>query len=329
MLHAVLLISAVLLASCRLPAVTGWGAEGHTATAFLAQSLFTPAANSLALKLLPAERGQIAPIASWADEVRERGHSPYYPWSARLHYVDTPDWLCHYSALRDCVKDECVEGAIRNYTARLLDGALSTEQRQEALEFAVHFVGDAHQPLHAGFVSDAGGNDIKVSFEGGRTSDLHAAWDTALIQRRVQLAHAGNYTAWMVDLQRAMDTTYKENATQWTACPAVRLAHLRTLPRSISAAAAAFEPCSAVWVEESAAACCSTVYLDDDGGKMSTGRTYSLTATYFERNIDLLERRLIQAAVRMAFVVNTVAAALAGESGAAAQRTSLRGGGNV
>ncbi|MGD0580060.1 MAG: S1/P1 nuclease, partial [Bryobacteraceae bacterium] len=55
------------------------------------------------------------------------------------------------------------------------------EKRDEALRFLVHFIGDMHQPLHAGERHDKGGNDVHVTFE-GHPLNLHAAWDGKLLE---------------------------------------------------------------------------------------------------------------------------------------------------
>jgi hypothetical protein len=43
-------------------------------------------------------------------------------------------------------------------------------------------VGDLHQPLHAGYADDRGGNDFEVTFN-GQQMNLHAFWDSALIRQ--------------------------------------------------------------------------------------------------------------------------------------------------
>ena len=58
----------------------------------------------------------------------------------------------------------------------LRDRQAPRPDRIEALKFLVHFVGDVHQPLHAGYGVDRGGNDIKVWFYGDNTN-LHSLWD--------------------------------------------------------------------------------------------------------------------------------------------------------
>eukprot|EP00124_Ichthyophonus_hoferi_P003559 Ihof_evm4s314 gene=Ihof_evmTU4s314 len=54
----------------------------------------------------------------------------------------------------------------------------------ELLTFIVHYVGDMHQPLHEGRAKDLGGNRIRVHFEGRRT-ELHAIWDSLIIEKRI------------------------------------------------------------------------------------------------------------------------------------------------
>ena len=45
-------------------------------------------------------------------------------------------------------------------------------KRAMALYFLAHFIGDTHQPLHAGYAACRGGNDIEVTFFGKKTN-LH------------------------------------------------------------------------------------------------------------------------------------------------------------
>ena len=71
--------------------------------------------------------------------------------------------------------------AVAFYTDVLLDRDASTEARSTALKFLVHFVGDLHQPLHAGRGCDRGGNLIQVDWFGQLVS-LHSVWDEKLVE---------------------------------------------------------------------------------------------------------------------------------------------------
>jgi hypothetical protein len=61
-----------------------------------------------------------------------------------------------------------------------------------ALAFLVHFVGDLHQPMHAGDHADLGGNRVAANYGiiGGRTN-LHSIWDGWLAERAVTTPPAG------------------------------------------------------------------------------------------------------------------------------------------
>ena len=117
-----------------------------------AQQLLTPAARAEVDRLLALEPGAtLASISTWADETRS-------PGTASWHYVNFPrDAGCAYEAPRDCPGDACVVGAIARQEAVLTSTAADAE-KLVALKYLVHFVGDVHQPLHAGYADDKGGN---------------------------------------------------------------------------------------------------------------------------------------------------------------------------
>ncbi len=56
---------------------------------------------------------------------------------------------------------------------------LSKEKKIMYLKLLIHFVGDAHQPMHAARPEDRGGNDIKLYWFNNPTN-LHRIWDEQL-----------------------------------------------------------------------------------------------------------------------------------------------------
>ena len=66
-----------------------------------------------------------------------------------------------------------------------------------ALAFLVHFVGDLHQPMHAGDHDDLGGNKVPANYGliGGRTN-LHSIWDGWLAERAISTPPAGPRRCW-------------------------------------------------------------------------------------------------------------------------------------
>lgn len=146
----------------------GWGPDGHSLTAAIAQTILTTDSLNFVRNHLPwYASGNMSMLASWPDYIIYPDTNPVdylnWQWSKELHYVDTKDWSCIYDREQDCdwnSGQRCVDGSIQNYTARLADTQQDDVQRQEALKFLIHFIGDAHQPLHAGFQGDRGGNSI-------------------------------------------------------------------------------------------------------------------------------------------------------------------------
>ncbi|GLT69513.1 hypothetical protein SLA2020_416590 [Shorea laevis] len=177
-------IVAVVSLMLLFPAINAWGIDGHYIVCKIGQSRLNKAAADIVEKLLPkSAENELGSVCSWADGIKFR-----YPWSRPLHFVNTPD-VCNYQFERDC-KDEsgeqgrCIAGAVQNYT-KLLSTIGSNDESSnnltEALLFYSHFMGDIHQPLHAGFASDKGGNTIDVHWY-TRKQNLHHVWDDSIIE---------------------------------------------------------------------------------------------------------------------------------------------------
>lgn len=77
--------------------------------------------------------------------------------------------------------NDCVVNTIEEFEAQLRAPTRPTAERLLALKFLVHFVGDIHQPLHASDHDDRGGNCIGQSPELDRKTNLHAYWDTGVV----------------------------------------------------------------------------------------------------------------------------------------------------
>jgi hypothetical protein len=166
---------AIALAFGSLP-VYGWGPEGHSLVARIADAQLTAAARARVAEIL-GPGVTMASISSWADQVR-RQRSNTGPW----HYVDVPIDKPHLDMARDCAKDDCVVAQIAIERKLLVDPAATPVQRKEALMFLIHFVGDMHQPLHCSDNKDKGGNDVKVVFF-DRPGNLHSTWDGGILGR--------------------------------------------------------------------------------------------------------------------------------------------------
>jgi hypothetical protein len=187
-----------------LPIVFAWGPIGHNMTAYVA---YNQIHNNTRIVLQNnfniTTADEFASIANWADIVKD---TPEYRWSYDLHFIDiqsSPLTRCFFAPELDCPTGICVYGAIHNYTSLLQ----KDPSNWIALKFLVHFMGDIFQPFHVGYASDVGGNTIHVSYSFNdkcthtyykAQTNLHAIWDSAIIEQRVN--ELGNKSAFFDEL---------------------------------------------------------------------------------------------------------------------------------
>jgi hypothetical protein len=197
---ALALASSGLLTTASTSVAWAWGEEGHSVVAEIAQRRLSPKAAQAVTKILrPHSRAHayttpsLASISTWADEVRYDGTKPNgtYNW----HFVDIPRLDTRYDPATECPKEHPERGdcVIKELTRLKHELRCMTGERQlNALKYAVHFVGDIHQPFHT-IWEDAGGNgiSIKLQFKGKTClndscttppDNLHKAWDTTIIR---------------------------------------------------------------------------------------------------------------------------------------------------
>lgn len=211
------LVASLSLALLPMPA-QAWGLLGHRLVALLAWDDLTPDTRRQIDALLQDEPDPtLAGIAGWADDLR-KNDAVLGRQTANWHFVNIGEHDCAYQRRRDCPGGDCVVEAIRTQTAILADARRPRAERLQALKFVVHFVGDAHQPLHAGYGRDKGGNDAQINWN-GRGTNMHTLWDSRML----------------------VSTGRTEQAY---------LAHLRTLPRP-AIAAMTLPPPAAAWAEQS------------------------------------------------------------------------------
>lgn len=178
-------ISTFALALTLSHSVFAWGPQGHMIVAQIAEEQLSPAAKSAVKKYLGDQT--LADVANWADFVKNQ---PEYQNTKGWHFLDIPDGMT-YDNIPHAQEGDVVT-AITAQVNVLKDPKASAANKQVALKFLVHFVGDMHQPLHVGRPSDKGGNTIRVRFE-GRDTNLHALWDSGMITKQnmdyLQYAH--------------------------------------------------------------------------------------------------------------------------------------------
>jgi hypothetical protein len=226
-------LSALLIAA---PAGAYWE-YGHQTIAQIAWANIKPATRTAITRLLAQQKllgtptcaaGTLDQAAVWADCIKgiktPDGKRPF-DYTNAWHYQDVD--ICSPFDLKSPCKDgNCVSAQIERDVKLLKDPKTPIKARVEALAFLIHFVGDLHQPLHAGEKGDKGGNDVKADYGTYAPSrlNLHSIWDGYLAERaistgpslvrRYSLAErskiaAGSVTDWSRESwQIAHDVTY-------------------------------------------------------------------------------------------------------------------------
>jgi hypothetical protein len=200
------LASSLLLAA---PPLGAWGWTGHVTIGKQAVAQASPAARAALMGILGVNSGAeldeaVETACFWPDAVEDE---PEWAWSDPLHYVNLPRSDGHYDRQRDCPDGLCITEGIVRYAAELGRSEpdrseQGRERRWQAFAWLCHLVGDLHQPLHAGFRDDRGGNRVKVRYR-AQEYNLHEFWDHVLVQERLAsspaaraAAEAGASRAW-------------------------------------------------------------------------------------------------------------------------------------
>ncbi|WP_426688295.1 S1/P1 nuclease [Rhodanobacter ginsengiterrae] len=178
--------AAVLLACLVIAPAQAWGPLGHSVVADLAQRHLSPSAEAEVERLLaPEHTRSLADVANWPDQIQDDpAMAALWKQTRGQHYINFHGGsACDYVPPRDCRNGNCVVSALQYYVGVLGDRTQSDQARRNALKFVVHFVGDIHQPLHAGYRDDKGGNTFQVQFD-GKGSNLHKVWDSSMLYSR-------------------------------------------------------------------------------------------------------------------------------------------------
>ncbi len=193
-----------------------WGAEGHRALAAVAQQNLSANARSHVAAVLGSD--DLSSIAVWMDEVRSAyfhqgplatdpealRFNAEFPKNGEWHYVDLPIGTKAYELDGPYSNPHDVVHMAEEAVSVLEGGGDRRMTKREALCMLVHFVGDLHQPMHIGngfFTAGADGRAVLVTdpaatkgvpndkggnadfFGPGKFDELHAYWDTALVEK--------------------------------------------------------------------------------------------------------------------------------------------------
>jgi hypothetical protein len=296
-----------------VPRAEAWGCKGHQTVALIAEKHLTPEAKQLVQKLLSenpidpklnrycggAMRDAMADASTWADDVR--GERKNGPW----HYIDIPREAKRGPLEPFCGAEGCVTMAISEQLAILKDKNANAAKRADALRYVIHFVGDLHQPLHTATNADEGGNCVPVKYlrrnprehNHSYSPNLHGIWDTAIPERDAEGADAPEY-AEMLEALFAADIEGWEKAGihvddwAWEGHEYAESTVYGNLMPKIT-----FEPNVAV----------HNCTDDNNIGDRLLHQNIVAGEAYQEKAAPVVEKRLAEAGVRLAMILNEAA----------------------
>ncbi len=189
-----IIVAALLLTSSMT--AFGWGQKGHDVIASIAEQNLTKKARKALNEILDGR--SIVFYSSWMDNIQ---NSPYWEYgynkTKTWHYANVDKGHTYQTMTRN-EKGDLITAL--NYLTRELtenDADLTDSMRVDYVKMIVHLVGDLHCPMHAGRLSDTGGNKVKVKWF-GQSTNLHSVWDSKMIES----ARKWGYKEWTEQLDR-------------------------------------------------------------------------------------------------------------------------------
>ena len=201
------MLSILMMLEC--VSVYAWGPKGHDVVAAIAEQHLTHKAKKEISKLLDGK--SIVYYSSWMDNIQ---NSPYwndgYNKTKTWHYANVDKGHTYQTMTKNESGDvitglEMLTDALTNHYDELTDS-----MRVDYLKMIVHMVGDLHCPMHAGRLSDRGGNGTKVKWFGQQTN-LHSVFDSKMIDS----ARKWSYSEWVEHLDRT-DRKFRKSVMRGT-----------------------------------------------------------------------------------------------------------------
>jgi len=310
---AYFLLALMIAAFTFVATASAWGCKGHQTVALIAEKHLTPEAKLFVEKLLKenpvdprlnrycggAMRDVMADASTWADDVR--GERKNGPW----HYIDIPRGAERGPLEPFCGAEGCVTKAIAEQLAILKDKSADATKRAEALRYLIHFVGDLHQPLHTTTNADEGGNCVPVKYfrrnpherNHSYSPNLHNIWDGAILERDSEGADPGEYADTLEglfagDIEGWQKAGIHVEEWAWEGHEYAETVVYANLTPKI-----AVEPNVPVH------ACTD----DNNIGDRLLHQNIVAGETYQEKAAPVVEKRIVQAGVRLALILNEAA----------------------
>lgn len=210
------LVMALILMSANALA---WGPTGHRTVGEIAQGKLNSSTLKKVEKILKGK--SLAQVSTWSDEIRSEPQT--YKHTFRWHYTDFPKEMIKHDESQSSGQ---LLTSITEQLKVFKDKKATDEQKEFALKFLVHLVGDLHMPLHVGNGLDRGGNWCHITFH-DEEMNLHHLWDEGMInfnklsftelarmvqegvsEKDAKVLKSGSMSDWANDTKEIRDTVY-------------------------------------------------------------------------------------------------------------------------
>lgn len=255
-----------------------WGPTGHRVVGEIAEKYLDAAVSAKVNKILNNQ--SLSRVSNWSDEIKSEPNT--YSHTFNWHYTDWKD--------EDHSHDETNSSGrlltvIQEQLAVLKDLNSPDDKKTFALKFIVHLIGDLHQPLHVGNGLDQGGNKCRVLFHRKETN-LHALWDEGMIEfTKLSFTEMANYVS-QGRTQAEIHAWKNGDVLAWALESKLMRASLYPENVNISEAPLSLKQY-----------CRSDIVV-------TSSEMPKLAYEYSYKFIPLVEKRLFQAGLRLAMVLN-------------------------
>jgi len=305
-------LSSLILFTCffyAAPALA-WGCKGHQTVALIAEHHLTPEARQYLESLLKENpidpqlkrycgnfNGSLfADSATWPDDIRSTMNNG--PW----HYIDIPRGASRGPLAGYCGDSGCVTQAIADQLAILKDTHADPRKRADALRYIIHFIGDLHMPLHAITNNDEGGNCVPVQYfrcvpqehNHSFNPNLHSLWDSAILERDMEGADPREYSDFL-------EKSFSRDAGAWqNAGIHVDDWIWESYDLAQSVVYGKLRPKDPIEKPVPVRTCSD----DNNVGQRMLNKHFAVGEKYQEAAAHVIQKRMAQAGIRLAMVLN-------------------------
>lgn len=154
--------------------VGAWGKRGHQLVAQIGFDLLD--ANTQQTITHYLGNISVPDAGTWMDDQR---NNPKYSYMKSWHFINIDKGEQYHPTNDHDIVNE-LNTAIQNLRHK---ENLSDEEIRLNILVLFHLTGDIAQPLHVGYGTDLGGNDVTVTFL-TKKSNLHKVWDSEIIENQ-------------------------------------------------------------------------------------------------------------------------------------------------